>query len=188
MKNFHMNESRLFTCIVILFSIISIIVLGRTVLKDMKSFRNEGIIPDRILDTLHKDPEFIRLVDTVIVTQEKLRVLSNDSLRFYHDEVNRLKSLPPQIKVVTRVDTVWEYQEIPIVLDDIAKKNYVKIDKRSTPLYEYHDVKYNNIKIHTIPYRKFGLSFNLGYGAMYGIDDSQFHHGPYVGAGIYYRP
>lgn len=209
-----LSESKVFAIIVLVFTIIAIAVLARTVLGDAKKIKNETRVLDtvatkrtdiRILDSLvSKDLEFKKLIDTVIVYQNKVeekiiqKVVESDSLNILKGELEKTTS---EVNLLTR-----KLKELRVaqntIKDTLVKNTYVLVEpgygksldmsdftiqKKSGLLNNYHEVKYQDIKIRVISERKFGFSTNLGYGGMYSFDDGRFHHGVYLGVGGYYK-
>lgn len=136
--------------------------------------------------------EFIRLIDTVIVKEEKIRILVKEISNSNEDSLSLLKAklvqlqrklkqsdLPPMEKVIVRIDTV----HIPVPSDAPVKQSFLR---------EYSEVKYldpvtGKVRIHTISYPKYGISINTGYGLMLPYPYTRFTHGPYIGLGAYFR-
>lgn len=209
-----LSESKVFAIIVLVFTIIAIAVLAKTVFGDAKKIKNETRVLDtvatkrtdiRILDSLvSKDLEFKKLIDTVIVYQNKVeekiiqKVVNSDSLNILKVELEKTTS---EVNLLTR-----KLKELRVaqntIKDTLVKNTYVLVEpgygksldindftiqKKSGILNNYHEVKYQDIKIRVISERKFGFSTNLGYGGMYSFDDGRFHHGVYLGVGGYYK-
>lgn len=209
-----LSESKVFAIIVLVFTIIAIAVLAKTVFGDAKRIKNETKVLDtvatkrtdiRILDSLvSKDLEFKKLIDTVIVYQNKVeekiiqKVVNSDSLNILKGELEKTTS---EVNLLTR-----KLKELRVaqntIKDTLVKNTYVLVEpgygksldmadftiqKKSGLLNNYHEVKYQDIKIRVISERKFGFSTNLGYGGMYSFDDGRFHHGVYLGVGGYYK-
>ena len=207
-----LSESRIFAIIVLLFTIIAIAVLAKTVFGDAKKIKNET----KMLDTLAKsggikifdsiasrDLEFKRLVDTVIVYQEKVeekiirKEIENDSVQLLKSELDKAHS-----DIVALTSKVKELKYKETQKDTLVKNTYVLVEpgygkavdladftiqKKPGLLNNYHEVKYQDIKIRIISEKKYGFSTNLGYGGMYGFDDGKLHHGVYLGIGGYYK-
>ena len=181
-------EKGIFLSLVIILSIIGIFGIYRT-LRSVKE--SEDCIKKEIHDTipvLYKDPEFEKLVDTVIVTQEKIKneylyqvpSETRDSLNHLNHLVDNLIKKLQQSKVEkVKVDTVYVTITPPSTPLDTKKVRSLWSD-------DYHMNK-NEIHIHTISIPRFGLGVSGGIGGMYGLDDKNFHYGPYFGAGIYYK-
>lgn len=209
-----LSESKVFAIIVLVFTIIAIAVLAKTVFGDAKRIKNETKVLDtvatkrtdiRVLDSLvSKDLEFKQLIDTVIVYQNKVeekiiqKVVESDSLNILKGELEKTTS---EVNLLTR-----KLKELGVaqntIKDTLVKNTYVLVEpgygksldmadftiqKKSGLLNNYHEVKYQDIKIRVISERKFGFSTNLGYGGMYSFDDGRFHHGVYLGVGGYYK-
>lgn len=209
-----LSESKIFAIIVLVFTIIAIAVLARTVFGDAKRIKNET----KKLDTLAReggikvfdsiasiDHEFKQLIDTVIVYQEIVeekiikKEIETDSLNILKEElvkatseINVLSSKIKEIK--TKVPTVEEDTLIRKNTYVLVEPNYGKLDfenftinKKSGFLNDYHEVKYQDIRVKVFYEKKYGFSTNLGYGGMYSFDDGRFHHGVYLGIGGYYK-
>ena len=205
-----LSESKVFAIVVVLFAIVATIVLAKTVFSDAKKLKEEtkelttaSICP--VDSVISKDKELRQLIDTVIVYQERVKEValqkevSVDSLSILKEELKKafteldkttykLREVQESIKK----DTIQEYVVLktPILLegsDNSLEFNKVSVKKQRGLLNDYHEVKYNNIMIQVIQTRRFGFSANAGYGGMYGFDDGRFHHGPYVGAGVYLK-
>lgn len=190
MKNNKITETTLFVLLVLIFSIIAVISLTRSI----KSIKNEESQVSQIThDTiLYKDPEFIRLVDTVIVTQDKIRekllyqvpVETRDSIVYMLrqiDNLNKKLILVQSDKSVRLRDTVY----VPFPYDRAKLESQVK--KERSFLNDFHTIHLNEINIHTIKVPRYGLGLQMGFGGTYGFDDNRLHYGPYLGVGAYYR-
>jgi hypothetical protein len=208
-----LSESRIFAIIVLLFTIIAVAVLAKTVFGDAKKIKEETMKLDTlarssslsIFDSIaSRDSEFKQLVDTVIVYQEIVnekiiqREVENDSLRILRDELTRANSdiniLSSKIKEIKKAQTIEEDTLIRKNTYVIVEPSYGKVEtedftikKKFGLLSDSHEVNYQDIKIKVFYEKKYGLSTNLGYGGMYGLDDGRFHHGVYLGVGGYYK-
>ena len=211
-----LSESRIFAIIVLLFTIIAIAVLAKTVFGDAKRIKEET----KKLDTLAReggikvfdsiasiDKEFKQLIDTVIVYQEIVeekiikKEIETDSLNILKEELAKANSdidaLSSKIKELKsnkvsteeEEDTLYRRNTYVLVEPSFGKVETgdFTIKKKSGLLNDYHEVKYQDIRVKVFYEKKYGLSTNLGYGGMYSLDDGRFHHGVYLGIGGYYK-
>lgn len=204
-----LSESKVFAIVVFLFAIVATIVLAKTVFGDAKKIKEETrelttVSINPVDSVISKDQEFRQLIDTVIIYQERVREValqnefSVDSLNILKEELkkaftelDRTTYKLREVQKSIKKDTIQEYfvLKTPILLDGDSSLefNRVSVKKQRGLLNDYHEVKYNNIMIQVIQTRRFGFSANAGYGGMFGLDDGRFHHGPYIGAGVYLK-
>lgn len=204
-----LSESKVFAIVVVLFAIVATIVLAKTVFGDAKKIKEETrelttVSINPVDSVISKDQEFRQLIDTVIIYQERVREValqnefSVDSLNILKEELkkaftelDRTTYKLREVQKAIKKDTIQEYVVLktPILLDGDSSLefNRVYVKKQRGLLNDYHEVKYNNIMIQVIQTRRFGFSANAGYGGMFGLDDGRFHHGPYIGAGVYLK-
>lgn len=204
-----LSESKVFAIVVVLFAIVATIVLAKTVFGDAKKIKEETrelttVSINQVDSVISKDQEFRQLIDTVIIYQERVREValqnefSVDSLNILKEELkkaftelDRTTYKLREVQKAIKKDTIQEYVVLktPILLDGDSSLefNRVSVKKQRGLLNDYHEVKYNNIMIQVIQTRRFGFSANAGYGGMFGLDDGRFHHGPYIGAGVYLK-
>lgn len=205
-----LSESKVFAIVVVLFAIVATIVLAKTVFGDAKKIKEETrelttVSINPVDSVISKDQEFRQLIDTVIIYQERVKEValqnefSVDSLSLLKEELkkaftelDRTTYKLREVQKSIKKDTIQEYVVLktPILLygdDSSLEFNKVSVKKQRGLLNDYHEVKYNNIMIQVIQTRRFGFSANAGYGGMYGFDDGRFHHGPYIGAGVYLK-
>ena len=204
-----LSESKVFAIVVVLFAIVATIVLAKTVFGDAKKIKEETrelttVSINPVDSVISKDQEFGQLIDTVIIYQERVKEValqnefSVDSLNILKEELkkaftelDRTTYKLREVQKAIKKDTIQEYVVLktPILLDGDSSLefNRVSVKKQRGLLNDYHEVKYNNIMIQVIQTRRFGFSANAGYGGMFGLDDGRFHHGPYIGAGVYLK-
>lgn len=204
-----MSESKVFAIVVVLFAIVATIVLAKTVFGDAKKIKEETrelttVSINPVDSVISKDQEFRQLIDTVIIYQERVKEValqnefSVDSLNILKEELkkaftelDRTTYKLREVQKSIKKDIIQEYVVLktPILLDGDSSLefNKVSVKKQRGLLNDYHEVKYNNIMIQVIQTRRFGFSANAGYGGMFGLDDGRFHHGPYIGAGVYLK-
>jgi hypothetical protein len=205
-----LSDSKVFAIVVVLFAIVATIVLAKTVFGDAKKIKEETrelttVSINPVDSVISKDQEFRQLIDTVIIYQERVKEVamqnefSVDSLNILKEELkkactelDRTTYKLREVQKAIKKDTIQEYVVLktPILLDGDSSSlefNKVSVKKQRGLLNDYHEVKYNNIMIQVIQTRRFGFSANAGYGGMYGLDDGRFHHGPYIGAGVYLK-
>lgn len=204
-----LSESKVFAIVVVLFAIVATIVLAKTVFGDAKKIKEETrelntVSINPVDSVISKDQELRQLIDTVIIYQDRVKEVamqnefSVDSLSILKEELKKAFSELDrttyklrEVQKAIKKDTIQEYVVLktPILLDGDSSLefNKVSVKKQRGLLNDYHEVKYNNIMIQVIQTRRFGFSANAGYGGMYGFDDGRFHHGPYIGAGVYLK-